>query len=95
MVMKIGEKSAQERATWNAKQAYIAVGNLLTSAALMEIDACPMEGFEAANVDDILNLDAQGLSAAVIVALGYRSEEDDTQHAPKVRKSTQDFFEVR
>ena len=95
MVMKIGEKSAQERATWNAKQAYIAVGNLLTSAALMEIDACPMEGFEADQVDEILGLDEQGLSAAVVVALGYRSEEDDTQHAPKVRKSSEDFFEVR
>lgn len=95
MVMKIGEKSVQERATWNAKQAYIAVGNLLTSAALMAIDACPMEGFQADQVDEILGLDEQGLSAAVVVALGYRSEEDDTQHAPKVRKSTDDFFEVR
>ncbi|HEY5895226.1 MAG TPA: nitroreductase family protein, partial [Chthoniobacterales bacterium] len=47
------------------------MGNLLTSAALLGIDACPMEGFVPAQYDAILGLEAQGLTAVAVCTLGY------------------------
>jgi len=73
------------RETWEAKQVYIALGNFLTSAALLGIDACPMEGFEPAKYDEILGLDKQGLHAVVAATAGYRVASDEYSQAKKVR----------
>lgn len=78
--------------SWKAKQAYIALGNVLTSAAVLGIDACPMEGFEPEKYDKILGLTEKHLSAAVVCAIGVRSEEDDYQLKKKVRWDAEDFF---
>jgi len=80
------------RAAWARNQAYIALGNLLTSAALLGIDACPMEGFDRAQYDEILGLSAQGLASAVIATLGYRSPADKYAGAPKVRFPKEEIF---
>ncbi|MNF17164.1 dihydropteridine reductase [compost metagenome] len=58
----------------------------------MKIDATPMEGFVPAQVNEILGLDKLGLNATLIATLGYRHEEDATQHNKKVRKSHEDLF---
>ncbi|MBW1295523.1 NAD(P)H-dependent oxidoreductase [Aquimarina litoralis] len=79
---------------WTAKQTYIGLGNLLAACAELKIDACPMEGFEPEGYDNILNLSEKGLSAAVIATIGYRSEEDMTQHSKKVRKPMDELFET-
>lgn len=76
---------AASRAAWARNQAYIALGNLLTSAALLGIDACPMEGFDRAQYDEILGLKKQGFASAVIATLGYRSAGDKYAQASKVR----------
>ncbi len=73
------------RQAWATKQAAIALGNLLTSAALLGIDACPMEGFLPPQVDEILGLKAKGLTAVALCALGYRAETDTYAALPKVR----------
>lgn len=73
------------RRQWATNQTYIALGNLVTSAALLGIDAAPMEGFERHRYDDILGLKALGLTASVITALGYRKAGDKYAAAPKVR----------
>lgn len=73
------------RRAWATNQTYIALGNLVTSAALLGIDAAPMEGFERARYDDILGLEPRGLTASVIAALGYRKAGDKYAVAPKVR----------
>jgi nitroreductase len=73
------------RNAWARNQAYIALGNLLTSAAVLGIDACPMEGFDRAQYDELLGLKAKGLASAVIATLGYRSPTDKYAEAPKVR----------
>lgn len=73
------------RRNWATNQTYIALGNLVTSAALLGIDAAPMEGFERHRYDDLLGLKARGLTASVIAALGYRQESDKYATAPKVR----------
>ncbi len=70
---------------WAARQAYIALGDLLTSAALLGIDATPMEGFQPPKVDEILGLAAQGYGSVVCAALGYRHPDDKYAKAPKVR----------
>lgn len=73
------------RRNWATNQTYIALGNLVTSAALLGIDAAPMGGFERHRFDDILGLQARGLTASVIAAVGYRRESDKYATAPKVR----------
>ena len=70
---------------WAAHQAYIALGNLLTSAALIGIDACPIEGFVPEQYDAILGLKEQGYASVVVAALGYRSSDDKYARIPKVR----------
>jgi nitroreductase len=70
---------------WAALQAYIALGNLMTSAALLGIDTCAIEGFAPAEYDAILALKEQGYASVVCCALGYRSDEDKYASAPKVR----------
>ncbi len=79
---------------WAAKQAYIALGNLLSAAASLKIDTCPMEGFDATKFDEILGLGDKNLTTAVIAPIGYRSEEDHYQHLAKVRKSKSDLIEI-
>ncbi|MDI1256137.1 MAG: NAD(P)H-dependent oxidoreductase [Flavobacterium sp.] len=80
------------RNNWTAKQTYIALGNLLSAAAELKIDATPMEGFNPTAFNEILGLTEKGLNASVIAALGYRHEEDATQNYKKVRKSNENLF---
>jgi nitroreductase len=82
----------EQKAIWTAKQTYLALGNLLNAAAELKIDVTPMEGFNSKQVNEILGLDALSLNAAVIATIGYRHEEDATQHNKKVRKSNEDLF---
>jgi nitroreductase len=82
IVQSMDEKA---RDAWARNQAYIALGNLLTSAAMLGIDACPMEGFDRAQYDEILGLNGKGLASAVIATVGYRSPKDEYASAPKVR----------
>ena len=74
-----------ERRNWAVNQTYIALGNLVTSAALLGIDATPMEGFEKNRYDEILGLEPRGLTASVIATLGYRNASDKYANLPKVR----------
>ncbi|RPD94235.1 oxygen-insensitive NAD(P)H nitroreductase [Candidatus Pantoea deserta] len=77
---------------WMEKQVYIALGGLLLSAALMEIDATPMEGFDTAALDKALGLREKGLTSVVLVSLGYRSEEDFNATLPKSRLPREEIF---
>lgn len=77
---------------WMARQAYIALGTGLAAAAVEEVDATPMEGFNPAALDELLGLSEKGLKSVVILPLGYRDEANDPlANAKKVRKSTEDF----
>ncbi|MFK8162534.1 MAG: NAD(P)H-dependent oxidoreductase [Lewinella sp.] len=77
---------------WTRRQAYIALGTLMATAGELKIDTCPMEGFVPEKVNEILGLTARGLSACVIATVGYRSAEDKTQHAAKVRLPLEELF---
>jgi nitroreductase len=88
----INKMNEEQKITWATKQAYIALGVLLTSAAEMLIDACPMEGFNAAKFDEILGLKEKGLTTAVITAIGFRAEDDNYSKLIKVRKARDKMF---
>ena len=70
---------------WSARQTYIAIGFLLSAAAAIGVDACPMEGINPAKYDEILGREAHGATARAVVTLGYRSADDHYAQAPKVR----------
>lgn len=71
--------------TWSQRQAYIAMGFLLQTAAMLKIDSTPMEGFDPAAYDKILGLEGSGWKSVASVALGYRHPEDTFQSLKKVR----------
>ena len=79
-------------AQWTARQAYIAMGSLMTVAALLHIDACPMEGLDPVQYDQILNLAKTPYTTVAAVALGYRAADDELQHAKKVRFAKKDVI---
>ena len=81
----VGAKDSAGREAWAARQTYLALGVLIASAALLGVDAAPMEGFVPDQFDTILGLKELGLTATVVCALGYRSETDPYASAPKVR----------
>lgn len=74
-----------EKQAWNTRQVYIALGQLMTAAAVLGIDSCPLEGISPADYDTILDLPGTGYATAVACALGYRSAEDKYAVAPKAR----------
>ena len=76
---------------WSQRQAYLALGFLLESAAMLGIDACPMEGFKPDEVDEILNI--EGYTASALCTLGYRSEDDWLADLEKVRFSEETLVE--
>lgn len=78
-------KTAAQRTEWAARQAYIALGVLLTAAADARIDAAPMEGFDPAQFNTILGLTDKDLTAVVIAGLGFRSEADPAASMKKAR----------
>jgi nitroreductase len=83
--MKDALLTRTDKNTWAARQAYIAMGFILETAALLEVDACPMEGFNPAAYDELLGLNSTEYGSVAVVALGYRSPQDPFQNAAKVR----------
>jgi nitroreductase len=77
---------------WAARQTYIALGNLMTCAALLRVDACPMEGLAPAEYDRVLNLHGTGYSTVMACALGYRAANDKYAALPKVRYEARDLI---
>ncbi len=82
-------------AGWCARQAYIALGNLMTVAALTAVDICPMEGFSTPKFDEVLGLSGRGLTAVVLAAVGHRAHDDGAASLPKVRMSDEELVEHR
>ena len=65
--------------SWTARQTYIALGNMMTAAAVKGIDSCPIEGFEKEKVEEILKLDLSKYQLSCVVPFGYRLNEQSTQ----------------
>lgn len=81
----LADMSPDQQQQWAHQQAYIALGNFLTCAALLKIDCCPMAGFDRAGYDSVLGLKKNGLTSTVICPIGRRHPDDIQAHSPKVR----------
>ncbi len=80
---------------WAKLQTYIALGQFMLAASLLGLDTCPMEGFVPAKFDEILELEKEGRTAAVLCPVGYRSADDRYASLPKVRFEAKDIIEHR
>jgi nitroreductase len=80
---------------WAANQVYIALGNLLSSAALLGVDTCAIEGFSPSDYDRILDLESDDYQSCVVCACGYRSSDDNYANLAKVRYPASDLIEHR
>ncbi|MGD1089994.1 MAG: NAD(P)H-dependent oxidoreductase [Verrucomicrobiota bacterium] len=78
---------------WATRQTYIALGNLMTCAAVLGVDACPMEGINPPEYDHILNLNGSGYATVVACALGYRAASDKYASLAKVRFETKELVQ--
>ncbi len=78
---------------WAARQTYIALANMMTAAALMGIDSCPIEGFPVDAVNAILReqcgVDTEQMQISCMVAFGYRTEPQP----PKSRQPLADIVQ--
>jgi nitroreductase len=86
---------AAEIERWSSNQLYIALGNLMTSAALLGIDTCPIEGFSPAEYDRILGLEGTPFRTRVVCACGYRADDDKYATLAKVRYPAAELIEHR
>ena len=94
MYASFAKLSAEELCEWTARQAYISLGHIMHTCANLRIDATPMEGFNKTSFDEALNLASKNLQSVLLLAVGYRSSEDNLARLAKVRKSTDDLFET-
>jgi nitroreductase len=79
---------------WAARQAYIALGNIMTCAAVLGVDACPMEGLNPVEYDKVLGLNGSGYKTVVACAFGYRAASDKYAKLAKVRFAASDLIRV-
>lgn len=86
---------AQVISWWAQRQTYIAMGTLLTTAAMMEIDTLPMEGLNPVEYDKVLGLEGSGYKTVAAIACGYRAADDKYQFAQKVRFAMNDVVTVK
>lgn len=90
--VNLHRKDLNDADQWMEKQVYLALGNLLLGASVLDIDACPIEGFDAKKLDEVLGLTEKGYRASVLVALGYHAEEDFNANLPKSRLPQEVIF---
>lgn len=84
-----GEPFGVSLQEWATRQCYIALGQLMTSAALLGVDACPMEGMDPKQYDEILGLAGSDYATVVACSLGYRHPDDRSASRPKHRKTAE------
>lgn len=85
--------SEEQKFAWAKNQVYIALGQLMTTAAMLEIDTCPMEGLIPAKYDEILGLEDGRYATVVACSMGYRSEDDKYEKLAKVRYEKSEIIE--
>lgn len=86
----ISYKAPEQRVEWATRQAYIALGVLITAGATLGIDVAPMEGFDPKKFDEILGLGKLNLETKVMASIGFRLESDPSLKNKKVRFSKED-----
>jgi nitroreductase len=93
VMVKSVQRPEQELLDWNTRQVYIALGQLMTAAAMLGVDTCPMEGIDAHAYDLLLGLAESAYTTVLACAVGYRHPEDKYATLPKVRFSTAEMVQ--
>ena len=93
MIENVAKAPEEYTRNWTQRQTYIAMGFLLETAALLKVDATPMEGLDPKAYNKILGLEGSGWNTTVAVALGYRHAEDVSQNFKKVRFTDETLIE--
>jgi nitroreductase len=93
MLGSLARMTEADAHAWAARQCYIALGVFLSACAMAGVDACPMEGFQPDQYDEILGLKARGYGAVVIATAGYRQPDDPAAKAAKSRFAPADVVE--
>lgn len=88
----LSKHSEESLKSWMSDQVYIALGQLMTVAATLKIDACPMEGFDSNAYDEILGLKEKGLRSVVVCPVGYRASDDKYATLTKIRWELDDVI---
>lgn len=92
LVSSFSDKQTDELNIWSTNQAYLALGNLLTVCAIEKIDACPIEGFDPDKYDELLQLNEKGLQSVIVLAVGYRADDDMFSGFDKVRRGVDEVI---
>jgi nitroreductase / dihydropteridine reductase len=85
MVGDLTNRTEDARLTWAQKQTYLALAGMMAAASLVEVDNHALEGFNPVAFNEALGLSDMNLTATTLLALGYRAENDESQHYAKVR----------
>jgi nitroreductase len=91
----LGKATAEQVHQWMTRQVFIALGMFLSAAAMLDVDACPMEGFEPETYDRLLGIAADGYASVVLATAGYRAADDPYASQPKVRFAKEELIEYR
>jgi nitroreductase len=91
----VASRDINNKFAWAGRQAYISLGFMLSAGAMLGVDICPMEGFDAGKFDEILNLKNENLRSVGAFAVGYRDESDEYAKYKKVRISKEDFVKIK
>lgn len=91
MVGDLTNRTPEARLVWAQLQAYIALGTMMAAASEIKVDNHAMSGFDPSKFNEVLGLAEYNLHSTVLLALGYRSDADETQHRAKVRKALTDL----
>lgn len=94
LIDRFSVKTEEEIKDWATKQAYLALGNLLTVCAAEKIDSCPMEGFFPNQIDELLHLDKENLNSVLLLPIGKRALDDKNATHKKVRRALVDVVEL-
>ena len=91
----VNRPTAEESLKWASNQAYIALGNFLTSAAILGVDACPFEGINKKKYNEILELEGSGWTTVCACPTGYRANDDKYATTKKVRFLNEELIDRR
>lgn len=94
MAGSLSRTPAEQVDVWMSRQVFIALGVFLTTAAVLGVDACPMEGFVPEKYDEVLGLGAKGYASRVVATAGYRAADDAYSGAKKVRYDLSEVVET-
>ncbi len=93
LIDRFSKQSPEQIFIWSVKQAYIALGNMLTVCAVEQIDSCPMEGFIPNQIDTLISLEKENLTSVLLLPIGIRDKEDQSANYKKVRHPIKNIVE--